>query len=149
VFTCDDKWKKSHIKERKFSFYFFYKMGIIVRQGWGHRGHDVWRHVVDRRQRCTVGWRNQESRCRRWRTGGTGGIPGHMEMVPFQGCRTTTSPSRHPGQWNLHGWSCHPRARPCVGNGRRRWWKPDKGPQGSWQEVEQGSRPTRFEGSVP
>jgi hypothetical protein len=28
VFTCDDKWKNSHIKERKFSFYFFYRMGV-------------------------------------------------------------------------------------------------------------------------
>jgi hypothetical protein len=28
VFTCDDKWKNAHIKERKFSFYFFYKMGV-------------------------------------------------------------------------------------------------------------------------
>jgi hypothetical protein len=59
--------------------------------------------------------RDQESRCRK--TGGTWGL---TRPHGDGSGRTTASPGHHPGRWNLRGWSCHPRVRPCGGDDLRR-----------------------------
>ena len=57
----------------------------------------------------------------------SGPDPATWRWFQSRGCRTMTSPSRHPGRWNLHGWNCHPRVRPYGGSDRRVQWKPGEG----------------------
>jgi hypothetical protein len=102
-----------------------------LRRGQGSRGH-----AIHRRQRCAVGWCSQESPVpapedgRHW-----GPDSATWRWCQSRGCRTTVSPGRHPGRWNLHVRSYRPHVRPCGGDDRRRRWKRDEGPR---QGVEQG-----------